>query len=66
MREWSINGFAGSHTCENPINYNLSKINTIPNRLNKRISSIVNGYNRVKDNMLWCKLSKKKRVEWQK
>jgi hypothetical protein len=46
--------------CENPINYNLSKINEIPNRLNKRILSIVNEYNRVKDNMLWCELSKKK------
>jgi hypothetical protein len=33
--------------CENPINYNLRKINKIPTRLNKGISSIVNGYNRV-------------------
>jgi len=46
--------------CKNPINYNLSKINEIPNRLNKMISSIVNEYNRVKYNILWCELSKKK------
>jgi len=46
--------------CENPLNYNLSKINKVPNRLNKRISSIVIGYNRIKYKMLWCELSKKK------
>jgi hypothetical protein len=46
--------------CGNPINYNLNKINKIPNKLNKRISGIVNGYNRIKDKVLWCKLSKKK------
>jgi hypothetical protein len=34
--------------CENPINYNLEKINKMPNKLNKRISSIVNGYNQIK------------------
>jgi len=34
--------------CEKPLNYNLSKINKVPNRLNKRISSIVIGYNRIK------------------
>jgi len=45
---------------ENLINYNLNKINKISNRLNKRISSIVNVYNRIKDKVLWCKLSKKK------
>jgi hypothetical protein len=38
---------------ENPINYNLNKINKISNRLNKRISSIVNVYNRIKDKVLW-------------
>jgi len=46
--------------CENPLNYNLSKINKVPNRLNKKISSIVIGYNRIKYKMLWCELSKKK------
>ena len=46
--------------CENPLNYNLSKINKIPNRLNKRILGIVIGYNRIKYKMLWCELSKKK------
>jgi hypothetical protein len=39
--------------CENPLNYNLNKINKVPNRLNKRISSIVIGYNRIKYKMLW-------------
>jgi len=38
-------------TCENPLNYNLSKINKVPNRLNKRIPSIVIGYNRIKYKM---------------
>jgi hypothetical protein len=38
--------------CENPLNYNLSKINKVPNRLNKRIPSIVIGYNRIKFKML--------------
>jgi len=51
---------SGYLKCKNPINYNLSKINEIPNGLNKRISSIVNEYNRVKYNMLWYELSKKK------
>ena len=46
--------------CEKPLNYNLSKINKVPNRLNKRISSIVIGYNIIKNKMLWCKLSKNK------
>jgi len=46
--------------CGNPINYNLNKINKISNKLNKKISGIVNGYNRIKDKVLWCKLSKKK------
>jgi len=44
--------------CENPLNYNLSKINKVPNRLNKRISRI--GYNRIKYKMLRWELSKKK------
>jgi hypothetical protein len=30
------------------------------NRLNKRILGIVNGCNRIKEKVLWCKLSKKK------
>jgi hypothetical protein len=38
--------------CENPLNYNLSKINKVLNRLNKMISSIVIGYNRIKYKML--------------
>jgi hypothetical protein len=38
----------------------MSKINKVPNRLNKRISSIVIGYKRIKYKMLWCELSKKK------
>jgi hypothetical protein len=38
----------------------LSKINKVPNKLNKRISSIVIGYNRIKYKMLCCELSKKK------
>jgi hypothetical protein len=38
--------------CENLLNYNLSKINKISNRLNKKISSIVIGYNRIKYKML--------------
>jgi hypothetical protein len=46
--------------CENPLNYNLSKINKVPNRLNKRIWSIVNGCNRIKYKMLRWELSKKK------
>jgi hypothetical protein len=45
--------------CENPLNYNLSKINKVPNRLNKMILSIVIGYNRITCKMLWCELSKK-------
>jgi len=39
--------------CENPLNYNLNKINKVLNKLNKRISSIVIGYNRIKYKMLW-------------
>jgi hypothetical protein len=39
-------------SCENPLNYNLSKINKVPNKLNKRIPSIVIGYNRIKYKML--------------
>jgi hypothetical protein len=46
--------------CENPINYNPNKINKILNILNKRISGIVKGYDRIKNEVLWCKLSKKK------
>jgi hypothetical protein len=38
--------------CENLLNYNLSKINKVSNRLNKKISSIVIGYNRIKYKML--------------
>jgi len=45
--------------CENPINYNPNKINKILNRLNKKISGIVKGYDRIKKKVLWCKLSKK-------
>jgi len=45
--------------CENQLNYNLSKINKVLNRLNKIILSIVMGYNRIKYKMLWCELSKK-------
>ena len=46
--------------CENLLNYNLSKINKVSNRLNKKISSIVIGYNRIKYKMLRWELSKKK------
>jgi len=45
--------------CENKLNYNLSKINKVPNRLNKMTLSIVIGYNRITYKMLWCELSKK-------
>jgi hypothetical protein len=38
----------------------MSKINKVPNRLNKRIPSIVIGYNRIKYKMLRWELSKKK------
>ena len=38
----------------------LNKINKILNKLNKRILGIVNRYNRIKDKVLWCKISKKK------
>jgi hypothetical protein len=41
-----------SGNCENPLNYNMSKINKVPNRLNKRIPSIVIGYNSIKYKML--------------
>jgi hypothetical protein len=34
------------------INYNPNKINKTLNRLNKRISGIVKGYNRIKDEVL--------------
>jgi len=42
------------------INYNPNKINKIPNRLNKRILGIVKGYTKIKEKVLWCKLSQKK------
>ena len=45
---------------ENMINYNPNKINKIPNRLNKRILGIVKGYTKIKEKVLWCKLSQKK------
>ena len=40
----------------------MSKINKVLNKLNKKILSIVIGYNRIKYKMLWCELSKR-RVE---
>jgi len=46
--------------CENLLNYNLSKINKVSNRLNKKISSIVIGYNRIKYKMLRWEFSKQK------
>jgi hypothetical protein len=39
-------------SCENLINYNPNKINKTLNRLNKRISGIVKGYSRIKDEVL--------------
>ena len=38
----------------------MSKINKVSNKLNKKILSIVIGYNRIKYKMLWWELSKKK------
>ena len=38
----------------------MSKINKVSNKLNKKILSIVIGYNRIKYKMLWYELSKKK------
>ena len=38
----------------------MSKINKVSSKLNKKILSIVIGYNRIKYKMLWCELSKKK------
>jgi hypothetical protein len=42
-----------------------SEQNKIPNRLNKRISGIVNGHNWIKGKVLWCNLVKKG-IMWQK
>jgi hypothetical protein len=60
MRKMSYEPYIGEQNCENPLNYNLSKINKVSNRLNKRISSIVIEYNIIKYKMLWWELSKKK------
>ena len=51
--ECSLFAASNESSYENSLNYNLSKINKVPNRLNKRISSIVIGYNRIKYKMLW-------------